>query len=265
MKKSARALLGATTLTFFYTALYIGNSLAGGYWLKPVRDGKHLCSLPGFSMHDAVQWQPRWGYAEKYNKDNIGIFFYPLLRLDQKFWHRTRYISDGTDFHWISKGMSVSEVHPNFRAEFLRSKEPRPALQTPPQTNEADHTVDYPLAKLRAALDSADTQTDMNLRSYDIGQHLDDKLTKLEERIRGDLVPDSLNLFNKAAATWREYRSAQVSFEGDMYKGGSIQPLIHNSVFSRITEERLDALSNLGQEEKYKAPESNETPTIHLP
>lgn len=255
MQKLRRVLFGITALACCYAALYVGNSLAGGYWLQPVRDGKHVWALSGFSMHDAVQWQPRFGYVEKYNKDHIGIFFYPLLRLDQKFWHPTRYVSDEGDFHWLSKDMPVSQVHPNFRAEFLKNQEPRPALQTPPQSNEADHTVDYQLAKLRAALDSANTQTDMNRRSYDISQHLDGRLAKLEERIRADLEPDSLTLFNKTAATWREYRAAQVGFEGDMYRGGSIQPLIHNSTFTRITQERLDALSNLGQEEKYTKPE----------
>lgn len=123
MNKPAKILLGTVALLSGYVALYLVNSLAGGYWLQPVRDGKHLMPLTGFSAHDAVQWQPRLGYVEKYQKDRMGTFFYPLLRMDQCFWHRTRYVSNTDDFYWITRTMPSSKVHPAFRAEFIKARE----------------------------------------------------------------------------------------------------------------------------------------------
>jgi uncharacterized protein YecT (DUF1311 family) len=112
---------------------------------------------------------------------------------------------------------------------------------------------DEELTKLEASLAEAMTQTDMTLRSGAIAQHLDERLVRVEGRIAADLEPDARALFQKAARLWREYRSAQVDFEGDLYRGGSIQPLIHNRTFIRLTKERLDALRTLGAEGEYEA------------
>ena len=113
-------------------------------------------------------------------------------------------------------------------------------------------TVDFELAKLEAALQAANTQMDMNIRSGEIGVYLDRKLTRLEDRIRKDLDTEGLKLFEKAAAAWREYRQAQALFEGDTYRGGSMRPLVHNSVFARITQERISALESVDPEGRYR-------------
>lgn len=120
--------------------------------------------------------------------------------------------------------------------------------------------VDAQLEKLQAFLDTASTQSQINLRSYDISQYLNKKLTDLEERIRKDLEPESKILFDKASVVWREYRAAQVDFESHFYQGGSMQPFVQNSVSIRITEERIAALSEVDPEGKYKESE----PTITL-
>lgn len=112
--------------------------------------------------------------------------------------------------------------------------------------------VDFQLAKLEAALDSARTQTDMNLKSRDLGLYLDAKLSVLEERIKKDLDSESLKLFVAASNIWKKYRDAQVLSEGDVFRDGSIQPLIHNSVYIRLTKERLAALYELNPEGKYR-------------
>jgi uncharacterized protein YecT (DUF1311 family) len=112
--------------------------------------------------------------------------------------------------------------------------------------------ADKELIRLEAALDAARSQTDMNLQSGDIAQYLDRKVTELENRIKKDLDSDALALFTAASDEWRKYRIAETRFEGDTYRGGSIQPLIHNQVFSRITQERLEALRNLNPEGRYK-------------
>jgi len=74
----------------------------------------------------------------------------------------------------------------------------------------------------------------------------------LEERIKKDLDGEALALFVTASEKWRNYRMAETKAERDIYRGGSIQPLIHNQVFSRITEERLGALQDWDPEGKYK-------------
>lgn len=113
---------------------------------------------------------------------------------------------------------------------------------------------DAKLAALRARLDAAQTQADMNGLSAEISQHQDRKLAKLEERVRNDLHDEELKAeLDKASALWREYRHVQAEFEGDMYRGGSVQPLVRNEAFTRLTEERIAALiSAMGPEQIYR-------------
>lgn len=113
-------------------------------------------------------------------------------------------------------------------------------------------STDKELARLRSALIAARSQTDMNLRSGEVAQYLDRKVTTLEERIKKDLDTEAMSLFVAASEKWRDYRMAQTKAEGDVYRGGSMQPLVHNQVFSRITEERLAALQDWDPEGKYK-------------
>ena len=103
-----------------YILAYVLNSLCGGYWLYPVRDGKHLWPH-GLSMHDAIQWQPRFGYVERYDRDFLGTVFFPLIRIDQMHWHRTYYMADEGDFYYVSRDMSPSLVHPKFREEYRKN------------------------------------------------------------------------------------------------------------------------------------------------
>ena len=104
---------------------------------------------------------------------------------------------------------------------------------------------DAKLRDLESRLDSALTQTDMNIASGDIAKYLDKKVISKEQEIIKDLDPEGLRLFKEASKLWRAYRLSQVSFEGDLYRGGSIQSLIHNRVFARITRERYEALSKI--------------------
>jgi hypothetical protein len=110
---------------------------------------------------------------------------------------------------------------------------------------------DQELVRLRSALDAARSQTEMNLRSEELGRYLDRKIASLEDRIRKDLDSEALVSFVTASKKWREYRMAEMKAEGDVYRGGSIQPLMHNQAFIRITEERLIVLQNWDPEGKY--------------
>ncbi|MBA4371701.1 MAG: hypothetical protein C0402_02435 [Thermodesulfovibrio sp.] len=107
------------------------------------------------------------------------------------------------------------------------------------------------LKKLQAALDSAQTQADMNLASGALADYWDKELLKSERKIEKKLDSEALALFRKAKQAWRKYRSAQVTFDGDFYRGGSIQPLIRNTTFVLLTERRVNDLEQL-YKEQYK-------------
>jgi uncharacterized protein YecT (DUF1311 family) len=112
---------------------------------------------------------------------------------------------------------------------------------------------DKELLRKEAALNAAFTHTDMNLKSGEIAEYLDRKLIRLEERIKKDLDKEALTLFVEASLKWRTYRDAQINSEGDVYRGGSMLPLIRSQAFIRLTNERLAALQKLNPEGKYKA------------
>ena len=112
---------------------------------------------------------------------------------------------------------------------------------------------DKELLRKEAALNAAFTQADMNLKSGEIAKYLDRKLIRLEERIKKDLDKEALALFVEASLKWRAYRDAQINSEGDVYRGGSMLPLIQSQAFIRLTNERLAALQKLNPEGKYKA------------
>lgn len=104
---------------------------------------------------------------------------------------------------------------------------------------------DAELQKLEARLAAAETQTDMNIASGEVAACLDRRLQEKETEVAKTLDSAGRKLFQTATLRWREYRRAEVDFEGDQYRGGSIQPLIHNQTFIRLTKERLAALAEV--------------------
>jgi hypothetical protein len=107
--------------------LYIVNSIAGGYWLKPVRDD-HTPKLYGVPLTTAYLWQPAYGYCSRGQVSALGRVFYPLIIIDQNFVHRTKYHDDGFN-EWID-GLATEDVHPRFRddfIDFIRKKEAKGA------------------------------------------------------------------------------------------------------------------------------------------
>jgi uncharacterized protein YecT (DUF1311 family) len=107
------------------------------------------------------------------------------------------------------------------------------------------YAEDKKLTELESRLASAMNQAEMNAASGEIAAHLDKELFKKELEIVKVLDEDSARLFKRASKLWRDYRMAQISFEEALHRGGSIEPLIRNDAFSRITQERLFALSAL--------------------
>jgi uncharacterized protein YecT (DUF1311 family) len=104
------------------------------------------------------------------------------------------------------------------------------------------HAGDPRLSELEETLAAAQSQTDMNLASKAIADYVEMRLREQEAKFAKELDTESSALFRSASDQWRAYRSAEVAFEGDRYRGGSIRPLIHNNTFIRITKERMKML-----------------------
>jgi len=111
--------------------------------------------------------------------------------------------------------------------------------------HQANTTSDPELWQIRAALDKARTQTDMNLASKKISEFWDAKLASVEKRIEGKLDEQELKRFSESKSLWQRYRMEEVKFRTDFFAGGSIQPLIANTSYSQITEHRVTELESL--------------------
>jgi uncharacterized protein YecT (DUF1311 family) len=105
--------------------------------------------------------------------------------------------------------------------------------------------VDKRQSELEAALDAAMTQTDMNIASAELATYLEEKLDDLENRIRATSSGEELELFNRTAIRWREYRDAHVALVGKRCEGGSICPLMHNTARARLAGERIGMLRDM--------------------
>lgn len=91
------------------------------------------------------------------------------------------------------------------------------------------------------------SQREINRLSEEMTEYIDRKLEKVEDKILSDLDEQSTKLFRAASKAWREYRLAESGFEGDLFRDGSVHPLIRNRAYIRITQQRISDLSNLGE------------------
>ena len=104
------------------------------------------------------------------------------------------------------------------------------------------------LARLQRTLDSAAGQMDMNRASGELAKYWDRELAKTEAEILSACDSQHAKLFQDAQKSWRDFRSAETKFRGDAYRGGSVQPLMHNSTYASLTEQRVKALRTLSGE-----------------
>jgi hypothetical protein len=49
--------------------------------------------------------------------DRAGVFFVPLIQIDQRYVHKTHYITDPNYQAWIRR-LPRSKIHPTFRDQF---------------------------------------------------------------------------------------------------------------------------------------------------
>lgn len=112
--------IGVLTLAI-YVGSYALNSRLGGYWLELERDGRHKWGF-GLSMPVAVHWQPALGYQAQFKSDAIGVLYAPLIAADRKWFHPTKYIMEDGTFEWFANEARISDIHPKWREEWVKSK-----------------------------------------------------------------------------------------------------------------------------------------------
>jgi hypothetical protein len=91
-------------LILSYLVSYSANSLMGGYYNMPDAD---FNSPPFYSFGGTapiyILWQPRFGHMSKRKVDVIGYIYYPLIRLDRTFFHKTKSMADEDFYEWADE------------------------------------------------------------------------------------------------------------------------------------------------------------------
>jgi uncharacterized protein YecT (DUF1311 family) len=101
------------------------------------------------------------------------------------------------------------------------------------------------LTRLQQRMDAATSQRDMNIASGDLAKYWDRELEKEETIILKSSDPEYAKLFRSAQKSWREFRSAETELHCHFYRSGSIQPLVYNTTYASLTEQRLKELRAL--------------------
>ena len=126
--------------------------------------------------------------------------------------------------------------------------------ETPPPTTENQSTQNQPakssssedpeLKKLQDAILDATSQQGMNVASGNVSKYLDKKLVALEMKIAQKLTDAEKIKFAESIKQWQTYRKNEVKFRSDFFDGGSIQPLMTNSIYGEITQHRIAELKS---------------------
>ena len=86
-------------LIVVYVVGYIINSSMGWYGRNPEMDGRDRYT-GSISMANAIKWKPMLGDWLVHDGDAWGYIFYPMIKWDRKYWHKTHYVTDKDFFEW---------------------------------------------------------------------------------------------------------------------------------------------------------------------
>jgi len=89
------------------------------------------------------------------------------------------------------------------------------------------------------------TQTEMNIYSANKYEEIFDDLEELNAIYKKILRPERQQEYETVEQAWKNFMHLQAEFEANEYKGGTIMPLIYNTIATTITEERKKYLENL--------------------
>lgn len=83
-RKHVRGIAAAIVV---YASTYFMLTLNGRYSLHPVPSGNTRIGS-GFAIRDVCVWEPKWVKLLPADYNYLGGFYYGLVWLDRKFWHK---------------------------------------------------------------------------------------------------------------------------------------------------------------------------------
>ncbi|MHC4504582.1 MAG: hypothetical protein ACYTFI_14860 [Planctomycetota bacterium] len=126
-------LVSVLTLLALYFGSYVILSVTGGYVVS--ESGELRIGL--LAASDIFVWQPRYGWAQRFRQidgqygfrgDSLGLLFYPLILVDQKWCHpTTRFLTQGAGFVKPFPAPSPDDYHPLLENPFHGRFPYRPA------------------------------------------------------------------------------------------------------------------------------------------
>ncbi len=88
----------------------------------------------------------------------------------------------------------------------------------------------------------AQTQVEMNMDAQKSYETADLELNKTYKLLMKELDPEAKILLKKAQLDWIKFRDSHCAFEGQMYEGGSAQPMVISSCLEAVTKTRTEEL-----------------------
>ena len=93
------------------------------------------------------------------------------------------------------------------------------------------------------------TQTGLNQDAQLSYQKADSALHNAYQQLMTSLETDRHTQLEVAQQAWLNIRDAEAEFRSAIFSGGSIQPLIYNQALTELTEQRIEQLEALFQEQ----------------
>jgi uncharacterized protein YecT (DUF1311 family) len=96
----------------------------------------------------------------------------------------------------------------------------------------------------------AQSQQEMNAEAAEIFKKADKELNEVYAKVLANLDDAAKENLKKAQRAWVAWRDAEAAFRADAEaRGGSMWPLVHEGIRSRLTKERVKSLKELLLEE----------------
>ena len=136
-----------------------------------------------------------------------------------------------------------AEVETTTAPETTTPEETQAQQTEPADTN--DELDDYmasleaQAADIKAALEQAQSQSEMNQKAHELYVLWDDALNELWGKLQDSLPEDEFDELLDEQIQWIEDKENAVEEAGKEVEGGSMYPLITNSKAAEITEERV--------------------------
>ena len=100
-------------------------------------------------------------------------------------------------------------------------------------------------AELEAALDRSVSQTELNITSQALAEDWERERLHLEDDLARRLPKVDRRRHRRARTAWEAFRRVEVCFQAGRFGGGSIEPLVANLSYVRVTSERVATLTDL--------------------